>query len=253
MTHSNHYPNLLIVAAGKGSRMGDVSVPKALADVGGKPNLINTIIKLYHNVDDIYVAVSSVQYEQFQQCLKAYNWTDSVRLIVIPSGLGSGHAVMHAMSRIKQIDHKQLLITWGDVYFDSNALVKELTDQKTAEICDTSDLVIPCAFEQHPYLTISVDEDMSAKGVVLEPKTPGFHDQSVFLCTNTKAFYKILQSMHHALWNVDHYITANGEFGFLQIVPFMHNIEQPATIYETDNTLLGYNTQEELAKIVATK
>jgi hypothetical protein len=33
----------------------------------------------------------------------------------------------------------------------------------------------------------------------------------------------------------------------------MYNTNKPARMYPTDNTLLGYNTPEELAKIIATK
>lgn len=248
------HPDILIVAAGKGSRMGDVSVPKALADVGGQPNLINTIDTLNFSVDRIYVAVSSIQEAQFRKCLDEHNFLSRVRLIVIPSGLGSGHATLSALTQIDRSRNNQLIITWGDVYFNSNELILELTEVgKTMSESRTTDLLIPCAFEHHPYLTVSVDENMNAKGVVLEPTTPGFHDQSVFLCTSVIDFYDTLNDMHHALWNVDHYITANGEFGFLQIVPFMWNSSRAAKIYETDHTLMGYNTKEELAKIIATK
>lgn len=247
-------PDILIVAAGKGSRMGDVSIPKALADVGGQPNLINTIDTLKFSVDKIYVAISSIQEAQFRKCLDDHDMSHDAILIVIPSGLGSGHATLSALARIDRCRKNQLIITWGDVYFDDDELILELTEVGSTMLeSRTTDLIIPCAFEQHPYLTVSVDENMNAKGVVLEPTTPGFHDQSVFLCTCVAEFYNTLNDMHHALWNVDHYITVNGEFGFLQIVPFMWNRSRAAKIYETDHTLMGYNTKEELAKIIATK
>lgn len=244
--------NLLIVAAGKGSRMGNVSIPKALADVGGKPNLINTIEKLDEHFDRIFVAVNALQFDVFKESLRHWCCYDKVTLFVISSGLGSGHATLNAMRGVS--GDTPLVLTWGDVYFDNDALVCELTQQAIQQSFYTDGpLVIPCALEKQPYLSVCVDAQMFATGINLKPTAPGFHDQSVFLCTNVDAFIQILTSMHNALWNIDHYITENGEFGFLQVVSYMYNMNKPARMYPTDNTLLGYNTPEELAKIIATK
>lgn len=246
--------SLLIVAAGKGSRMGEILVPKTLVPINGVPNLQNTLNVIGKHFNKIIIAVTHSMLHHFAKFI-ADGGYKNITLLPISSGLGSGHAVMIALKKIlpnlRAKTSAPLLMTWGDVYFKNDQLVQELINEERvyAHIKDAPAMVIPCAWNDKPYISISTDEDMSAKGITFDDTKRGLHDQSIFLIINPAELYRKLNQMHSAIWNNDAYITAIKEFGFLQVVSYCYNIDDPVKIYITENSLDSFNSMEELKEI----
>lgn len=245
---------LLVVAAGKGSRMGEIMVPKTLASVNGAPNLENTLTVIGSLFSKITIAVTHSMLHHFATFIKERGYKN-VALLPIPSGLGSGHAVMMALKNmlpnLRAKNSPPMIMTWGDVHFANSQLVQELlNEEKVYEHTRKKPaMVIPCAWESEPYISISADDELSASGITFDDKRRGLHDQSVFLLSNPVEVYRRLHQMHCAIWNQGAYITAIKEFGFLQVVSYMANIGEPAKVYITENCVKSYNSMAELREI----
>lgn len=241
---------LMIIAAGLGTRMG-VSVPKALAEVNGKPNIEHTIehaVPVYGT--NIFVVANKKAKDAW------VNWqrnTDAdVELMFIDSGLGDGHAVLAAVeavwTELNYILPAEITIMWGDAHVNSPHIFSELENQELG----TNSGVFPVVMEQNPYVTALVDEQMQVTHIDFskrgEKHETGFHDQSIFRF-KTGAMHAALRFMHKVLWKGGRYISEGGELNFLHVVHFLYNSDHPVKIYQTKYPLMSYNTPDELMKI----
>jgi bifunctional N-acetylglucosamine-1-phosphate-uridyltransferase/glucosamine-1-phosphate-acetyltransferase GlmU-like protein len=249
--------NLLIVAAGAGKRLSELSVPKPLAAINGKPNVFNTVLTLGTEFEKIFIAIS-LQHKRFFIRALSEMYTefadhaeilDKVQFLEIQSGFGSGHAVMVALQELTRKtpnESMQVMLTWGDAYFADNNIVKEL-----AQFAPCNTMVVPVVKKQYPYISMSVDKEMKCLGIEFnadEPKAHGLHDQSIFL-VDALTMQTALSTFHNATWGLDRYIVDIGEFGFLHIVHYLANIGNHAKAYITDFPLQSYNTMQELKEI----
>lgn len=245
---------LLIVAAGKGSRMGEIVIPKTLVSISGVPNLENTVTTIGKYFSKITIAVAHSMVHHFAKFIQERNYKN-VFILPIASGLGSGHAVMMALKstvpNLRAKTSSPMLVTWGDVYFQNDQLIQELVNEERIyeRVKNKPIMIIPCAWDEKPYISISVDGDLCAEGITFNDDRRGLHDQSLFLVTNPAELYRHLFQMHCAIWNNGSYITEIKEFGFLQVVSYLYNIDKAARVYITENGLLGFNTQQEVTHI----
>lgn len=244
---------LFIIAAGKGSRMGNTTMPKAFSDVGGKSNIQNTLEKAYGKFSKAYIVANSALRDVWTAIDRNLDVEIEHELIFIESGLGDGHAVLAALKQCSTIQDVFLdpfvAIVWGDVYIPDENIFTEL-------IKNNSNIVygkIPVVKEENPYVTILTDESLTVTGADFrkmgEGHATGFHDQSVFLF-NSYSLSSSLQRLHNALWKSGRYISPNGELSLLYVFHELYNSEKSGPIaYETDYPTMGFNTPEELELI----
>ncbi|MFH1405425.1 MAG: NTP transferase domain-containing protein [Patescibacteria group bacterium] len=112
---------IIILAAGKGKRMGNGDKPKALTPVGGKPILQYLVESIESSkVDGVPVVVTGP--EKIRLCDEFGGRCDYVSQM---EQLGTGHAVM--VSKDMVIDSDALIVLYGDHPFISANTLKRLT------------------------------------------------------------------------------------------------------------------------------
>lgn len=250
--------DLVIVAAGKGSRMGG-NIPKALLKVGGEVCLTSTLRKIANKFDNVYVitnnAIQGVWEDYFLRVKLDEKIPHNIINVPINSGLGDGHAVMSGLTTISNSDKVTLaagvVICWGDVYFPDPELIDEL-------ILNTSSStgIIPVVKESNPYVTILVDDDMNCQSADFskwnECHPSGFHDLSVFKF-NSDVLMTALELLHCSFWKNGRYITPGGELSLLYAFHVLYNMADSSSpalkVYESDYVTYSFNTPEEVLAI----
>ena len=91
------FTDLIILAAGKGSRMSS-STPKVLLPLAGKP-MLSHILDSALNLKNIKINV--VIGHQAQQVKKTFSDNKKINWIKQPKQLGTGHAVKQAVKHIR--------------------------------------------------------------------------------------------------------------------------------------------------------
>lgn len=243
--------SLYIIAAGLGSRMGNISVPKALLPITeiGKPNILNSIEKAYSHFDKIFIignVLAKNTWLDFEKTLPE-EWQEKVELFLIDSGLGDGHAVLSALEETDNVGEQNVVILWGDAYIKDDAIFSEIVSFSTF-----NSGAVPVVLEKDPYVTFLVDQhlhvtavDFSKRG---EHHATGFHDQSIFKF-NKSILENTLRRLHNAYWKNGRYVTDTGELTFLYVMHFLYNEGRGVRAYPTEFPVLGYNTQEEFEKV----
>jgi molybdopterin-guanine dinucleotide biosynthesis protein A len=256
--------DLWIIAAGKGTRMGNITIPKALVEINGKSNLENTLDLVAHKFRNVFVIVSHEAEDYVNEAVHVGFNASNIKIIGIESGGGDGKAVLESFEKVsKSFDiTPQAVILWGDAHLQSAEIVDEMMEKLKATA--TSSIIIPAILEYRPYVAINTSltasrvNDMS---VALsadfikygEVRDEGWHDQSIFGVTWT-SISTALNEMRYAALKLDQdgnvkFTTQSGELTFLNIVHYLYNIGDPAYVYETKHPLMGYNTQAEVEKI----
>jgi len=261
--------DLWIIAAGKGTRMGGMTIPKCLIEIDGKSNLENTLELIGHKFDTVFIVVSYEMEEIVKEVMHGWGVLSNVEIIAIECGGGDGKAVLEAYeARFGDTDPADIpnqsgVILWGDAHLRSSKIVDELLIHLDDVNCPH--LIIPVVSEKRPYVAIitsnfnsismpGMSVAMSADFIKFgEVREEGFHDQSIFGCS-MPAIISALEMMRTTSCKRDcdgnvKYTTQSGELTFLNIVHFMWNIGDPAHTYITKYPLMGYNTPEELEKI----
>jgi bifunctional N-acetylglucosamine-1-phosphate-uridyltransferase/glucosamine-1-phosphate-acetyltransferase GlmU-like protein len=259
--------DVMIVAAGNGTRMGQTNVPKILTEVNGKPNLWNTLDKFVGcPVGRIYIVVNHRNYEAINKSINEYinkdggyvsSLVDAIKIIQIQSGRGDGHAVLEAYKRLKT--HTQwMFIMWGDAFITSSDIFNDCVREYSVrfnEGVSLPSMFIPVINEVNPYVTFIVSQhmecisaDFSKRG---EQHPSGFHDQCIFFC-DMKVVIPHLETLENAYFKNGRYITDSGELTFLYLVHYLCNIGNSARAIITDSPVLSYNTQGEVKEIEKT-
>lgn len=246
--------SLYIIAAGLGTRMGNISVPKALMPITstGQTNTFNSINKAFPHFDKIFVIGNILARQPWLDFKNTWpnKWDEKVELYLIDSGLGDGHAVLNALNKVEEHSpntSQDVVILWGDAYIEDENLFSEIVDfNSNPSGC------APVVLEKNPYVTFLVDQnlhvtaaDFSKRG---EQHASGFHDQSLFKF-NKAILHRALQKLHNAYWKNGRYVTDTGEMTFLYIMHFLYNEGIGISAYPTEYPVKGYNTQDEFKEI----
>lgn len=244
--------NLYIVAAGKGSRMGG-NVPKALVPITDEPNLTTTLKQIGSKFQKVFVVTNVNIQDQWSKYFLDMAEPESEELlhnvvnVPIQSGLGDGHAVMSALQQTNDYMNHEIVIAWGDVFFQHGQIIDELLAQPQNGVG-----TVPAVMKENPYVTLLSDDklriisaDFSKHG---ESHPTGFHDQSVFRF-HRYALRDALADLHNALWKNGRYITPGGELSLLYVFHYLYNKHKPAIVYETNYPTLSFNTVEEVQAI----
>ena len=247
--------DLYIVAAGNGSRM-DSNVPKALVPITDDPCLTTTLQQIAHKFRRVFVVTNVVAHEPwrtyFQRLKSTYpELAKHVVDLPIKSGLGDGHATLQGIMSAGRTEKAALsgdvVIAWGDVFFQFSEIIDELLSIDLA-----GSGLLPAVREQNPYVSLLVDEQMRCMSADFskygERHSAAFHDQSVFRF-DLDRLRKSLEHLQKALWKNGRYITPGGEFSLLYTFHHLYNSGDPAYVYETQYPTLNFNTLEEVAAI----
>ena len=234
---------LLIIAAGKGTRMGDQTIPKALRTICGETNIERTIANASNVYDNIFVVVSDTQTHHFMEY-------DFINTISISSGLGDGDAILKAMTSLEEngliFDDYNTTILWGDTYIENSNIFEEITEREDF-------FSIPVKLEKDPYVSFAINDDNEVMYTLFskygEKQSYGLHDQSIFRTTDTEQFYIDLLQYRNYNWKGSRYATENGEMNMLNLMHYFYNSGNPAKVYITDYRTFSYNTEEELQEI----
>jgi bifunctional N-acetylglucosamine-1-phosphate-uridyltransferase/glucosamine-1-phosphate-acetyltransferase GlmU-like protein len=251
--------DMIIVAAGNGTRMGENSIPKVLTRINGKINLLNTLEKILEFdqrtklVNRIFIVTNSRNYDAISTCrnnfLEVNKIFTEINIISISSGRGDGHAVLESLKYIKQQMSSSFII-WGDAYLTSSNIFDDCIQEEDNN--SNYSMIIPVINEKNPYVTFIVDKSMNCVSADFskrgEQHPSGFHDQCVFLCNND-TIKTGLAILENAFFKNGRYVTDSGELTFLYLVHYFYNCNIPAKAIITDSPVLSYNTLGEVKEI----
>lgn len=238
---------LIIIAAGNGKRMGDISVPKVLYPVNGIPNLKRILSAAESSgiFETVKIVIKESAVGVFTDYFKNNSTELDIELTPINSGYGDGHALMEALHGD---DRGNAIVMWGDAYIENGMIFKELSMYEGK----CSSVIVPVFKEQNPYVTILADDDMNIIGADFsklgEKHFEGLHDQSVFMI-NKNSVLHTLKTMHDVQWKNGRYISESKELNFLHIMHFLHNRNIPAKCYITEYPTKSFNSIDEVKQI----
>lgn len=117
----------VILAAGKGTRMGSADRPKVMYRASGKP-IVQYLIDSVKNagVGDIVLVVGFMQ-EQVRDCFK-----DQVQYVEQREQLGTGHAVMMAKDLLEGKSNS-IIVSYGDMPLYKTATITKLINKFQSE------------------------------------------------------------------------------------------------------------------------
>jgi bifunctional N-acetylglucosamine-1-phosphate-uridyltransferase/glucosamine-1-phosphate-acetyltransferase GlmU-like protein len=225
---------IYFIAAGKGSRMNS-SIPKALSEVLGTPNLVRNISLIESINEDYRIVINQSDVDIFKE------YISEDKLVAINSGFGSGHAIMNVNFSDSDI------IIWGDAVISDIRIVTELIKEKSE-----SPLLIPLKFVSEPYVNFMINHEGKIQEVLFskygETSKKGYQDCCIFKVNSDLKEH--LKSIHNVLWK-GRYIAESNEFEFLYVIHYLANIDEHAEYYvsEYPNAILSYNTKDELNEI----
>jgi len=231
----------LILAAGNQNRFKS-DKPKALADYKGKCLLDHNIEELSKVCEKVYVVCSTTNEHYFDN---KYN------KVVIESGYGSGDAILSALHQIRPNFRDKCIIQWGDSILHDDIITKTFDPKELGFY----GVVIPCVYEEHPYVQFITKSDLSVKVLFSkfnEEVSAGYHDLSIFYC-NAFQVYHNLNTYRMWILNPDFdgkkysYPEHDDEMDFLDI---LNQTDITAKLKVVDDYKdLSFNTIEELEQI----
>ena len=151
----------VILAAGKGTRMGNADIPKVMFKMAGKP-IIDHSVKLIKDAG-VNKVVLVVGYKQ--EMIREY-FNDKVIYAVQEQQLGTGHAAMMAQEALKG-EAKEVIVFYGDSPMYRPDTVKRLMEEHEKNNATISMLTVvsPEDRDLTGYGRIIRDEDGEALGI----------------------------------------------------------------------------------------
>ena len=120
--------NVVILAAGKGSRMRSPK-PKALFEIGGKPLIFHALDRAFDiKPDNVYVVVG----HQAEAVRAAVSSKYMVQFIEQKEQKGTGHALLQTLQYMPELG--RLLVLYADVPFMSTESLQSLLDGSSQDI-----------------------------------------------------------------------------------------------------------------------
>lgn len=222
----------LIISAGKESRFESIR-PKSLSMVNEKCLLDHNIALLKNHCDVVYTICSK----------ENEHWFNKYDKKIIESGGGCGYAVYQALKLFDLVKYNHVFISWGDCILQEKVLLK-LKNNKL-----DSSIVIPCTFEQNPYVSLKnnkdgIDVKFSRYGEFVDG---GYHDFGVFMGHSNEILTSLTQLHSKVFKNGKPHHKHGDEMNFLDIFNET-NICGELLIIE-DCKSLSFNTVQELKKI----
>jgi len=233
----------VILAAGKGTRMGDTDRPKVMFKANNKP-IVEYLIRSIQaaGVSDIVLVVGYLQ-EQVRSYFR-----DRVQYVEQPEQKGTGHAVMMAKNLLKG-KSKAVLASYGDMPLYRIETIKKLIEKFNIEkpiiAMVTVDLADP---DFWAYSRVLRDENGEIMATV-EQRDATEEQRKIKECN--PSFY-----LFNAVWlweNLDRIGTDNAQKEYY--LPDLISIARSqgkkivSIKAESEDEVLGVNTPEQLEKV----
>lgn len=133
----------VILAGGKGTRMGNVEKPKQFMEIGGKPIIVHTIEKFVMNTEFCKILVLSPKQwiKHTEDLVRKYLPMDE-RVKVIEGGVTRNDTIMNAISYIEQqgdLDEDTIIVTHDSVrpFITHRILEENIKYAREYGACDT--------------------------------------------------------------------------------------------------------------------
>ncbi|MGN0155100.1 MAG: 2-C-methyl-D-erythritol 4-phosphate cytidylyltransferase [Lachnospiraceae bacterium] len=170
MEGSNIYG--VVLAGGKGTRMGNVEKPKQFMEIGGKPIIVHTIEKFVVNTEfEQILVLSPKQWIKHTQDLIRKYIPMNDRVVVIEGGVTRNETIMNAISYIDKagkLNADTIIVTHDSVrpFVTHRILEENIRYAKEFGACDT---VIPATdtiveSKDHQLITTIPDRSIMYQG-----------------------------------------------------------------------------------------
>jgi bifunctional UDP-N-acetylglucosamine pyrophosphorylase/glucosamine-1-phosphate N-acetyltransferase len=235
---------IIILAAGKGTRMGLTDKPKVMAELAGKPlieHVINAILPLSPK---IVIPIIGFKKEMVEDFLADH--FNGLLPVYQTEQLGTGHAVMQAKERLKDF-HGYVLILTGDTPLIQTNTLSELLFH-SGNLPSAPDVITVTTFLDDPkgYGRILRSSNGDFIGIVEEKDATD--SQKEIQEINTGMFLVDSHSLFEALDNISN-ANAQGEYYLTDIIAYLHG--QNKNVYAipslNSSEFMGINTVQELA------
>lgn len=166
MAQSNVYG--VILAGGKGTRMGNVEKPKQFMEIGGKPIIIHTIEKFVVNTvfDKIFVLTPKQWIMHTEDLIRKYI-PHSDKVVVIEGGSTRNETIMNSIAYIEKqgdLNEETIIVTHDSVRpFVTHRIIEEnIRYTQEYGACDTAVKASDTIVESKDHQMISSIPDRSA-------------------------------------------------------------------------------------------
>jgi len=242
----------IIPCAGKGSRMGNTSIPKALSIIKNKPALEHLLQTLDEHFTKFYIVINDLESEE-EIYINNLSESSLKKLCFVKSiaGRGDGQAVLDALSSMdtEAIDSRAM-VCWGDTYINNPTLLNTLLN-RIEENSYNECFIAPVRKVKNPYVTYIMDDGGRPKRVAFSRKgeifSEGPTDVSMFFI-DTKVIYGALNKLKNQVQVISN---SKAELNFLDLIEFFYKKNIPTRVFEIYDLdpVLSFNTLKEAESI----
>jgi bifunctional UDP-N-acetylglucosamine pyrophosphorylase / glucosamine-1-phosphate N-acetyltransferase len=216
--------NLIIPAAGSGTRMG-LTIPKTLYKISGKPILEHILEEVIEIVDEAVIITSESGDISIRDFILSMNYKCKTAVQKYPIGMADAVEIgVRSFNFEKSCDY---LVIWGD-----HVSVRRMTIQKVINEHQKSGawLTFPTSIKKSPYTHVIRNENGNVSGIlearegdVMPPE--GENDCGIFLLKG-EMIIQGLDELRVKTWDsknlkfnrLNGRLSHNGEFNFLSII-----------------------------------
>jgi len=234
---------IIILAAGKGTRMGLTDKPKVMAELSGKPLIAHVIDAVLPLQPTIILPVIGFKKELVEEFLGQQY--PSIKAVYQTEQLGTGHAVMQTANRIGEMDGYALILT-GDTPLIATTTLSELLSNAFG-LSPRPHAITVSTFLDEPkgYGRILRSSNGDFIGIVEEKDAT--ETERKIQEINTGMFLVQIQPLFEALSNISN-ANVQGEYYLTDIIAYLHSKGFIVSAMPALNSLefMGINTLEEL-------
>lgn len=235
---------IIILAAGKGTRMGLTDKPKVMAELAGKPLLGHVIDAILPLSPQHIIPVIGFKKEIVEEYLDAH--FHGLIPVYQTEQLGTGHAVMQAKERLKNFTGHVLILT-GDTPLIQTKTLSDLLFQ-SENLPSIPDAITVTTFLDEPkgYGRILRTASGDFFGIVEEKDASD--SQKGIQEINTGMFLVNSPSLFEALGKISN-VNAQGEYYLTDIIAYLYGQQKQVYAIPSLNSteFMGINTLQELA------
>jgi|GEM_PF-1295484 len=237
-SNTNNDIQIIILAAGKGSRMKS-NLPKPMHKIRDR-TMIEIVIghatKISSNITIVYSHI-------MKPYLDSLLPSSPYKLVLQDEPLGTGHAVYSAIDAIETTTPTIVLYA-DNPFIDDNMITAMLHEFATT----ASDIMVMAfeRFDPKGYGRIVMDEKRYVKKIV-ECKDANTQEKAIILCNSGIILFNSEVLKESLLDLMSHHISARGEYYLTTLIEIAYNKGYKTGYFTTSGLVpLGVNTQKEL-------
>jgi len=234
---------IIILAAGKGTRMGLTEKPKVMAELAGKPLLGHVIEAILPLKPKYIIPVIGFKKEIVEEYLSQH-FPNIIPAYQIQQ-LGTGHAVMQAKEHLRDFTGHVLILTGDTPLIQTETLQQLLTQAQHLPTIPDAITVSTFLDEPSGYGRILRSSNGDFIGIVEEKDAT--ESQKLIQEINTGMFLVHSNSLFEALDNISNQ-NAQGEYYLTDIIGYLHGTHHQVYAIPSlhSSEFMGINTIQEL-------